>query len=151
MIPLEKVELIVKKYETLEKELASGDIDKKNFVNKSKEYASIGEVINQAKAYIGFQKEKEELSIHGTITPMLNQNQMRIGVIVPWIDKKNEFPAEFKDDNNVIMPMGIQGYEYIMDTDSIFHEMPKRVYHKYRFIQSLKRFVLTNEITTISK
>ena len=62
MIPLEKVQLIVKIYETLEKELASGNLDKKDFVDKSKEYSSIGDVINEARNYISFQKEKEELS-----------------------------------------------------------------------------------------
>ena len=36
MIPIEKVKLIVDTYKILEKELASGDIDKKNFVKKSK-------------------------------------------------------------------------------------------------------------------
>ena len=61
MIPLEKVEKIIKTYETLEKELASGDIDKKDIVKKSKEYSSIGEVINQARGYLDFEKEKEEL------------------------------------------------------------------------------------------
>ena len=61
MIPIEKVKLIVDTYATLEKELASSDIDKKNFVKKSKEYSSIGEVINEARAYIGFEKEKNEL------------------------------------------------------------------------------------------
>jgi peptide chain release factor 1 len=62
MIPLEKVQLIVDKYEALEKDLASGNIDKKDFVKKSKEYSKIGEVINEAKGYIKSQKEKEELS-----------------------------------------------------------------------------------------
>ena len=61
MIPIEKVRLIVKTYETLEKELASGDIDKKDFVKKSKEYSSIGEVINEAKGYVNFEKEREDL------------------------------------------------------------------------------------------
>jgi peptide chain release factor 1 len=61
MIPIEKVKLIVDKYESLEKELASVDIDKKDFVKKSKEYSSIGEVINEAKGYINFEKEKNEL------------------------------------------------------------------------------------------
>ena len=61
MIPIEKVKLIVTTYETLEKELASSDIDKKDFVKKSKEYSSIGEVINEAKGYINFEKEREDL------------------------------------------------------------------------------------------
>ena len=41
MIPLEKVKQIVNTYETLEKELASGDIKKKDFAQKSKGYSSI--------------------------------------------------------------------------------------------------------------
>ena len=61
MIPIEKVKLIIDTYKTLEKELASGNIDKKDFVKKSKEYSSIGEIINEAKGYIGFEKEKKEL------------------------------------------------------------------------------------------
>ena len=44
MIPLEKVQQIVNTYKTLEKELASSDIGKKDFVKKSKEYSSIGAV-----------------------------------------------------------------------------------------------------------
>tara|TARA_B110000014_G_C20049367_1_gene545781 strand:- start:124 stop:1200 length:1077 start_codon:yes stop_codon:yes gene_type:complete len=61
MIPIEKVELIIKTYSTLEQELASGNIDKKEFVKKSKEYSSIGEIIEAAKGYVGFQKEKKEI------------------------------------------------------------------------------------------
>ena len=58
MIPIAKVKLIVDTYKTLEKELASGNIDKKDFVKKSKEYSSIGEIIDQAKSYLSFEKEK---------------------------------------------------------------------------------------------
>ncbi len=61
MIPIERVQQIVNTYEALEKELASGNIDKKAFVRKSKEYSNIGGVINEAKEYISFEKEKYEL------------------------------------------------------------------------------------------
>ena len=61
MIPQEKVKKIVEAYDLLEKELASGDISKKDFVKKSKEYSSIGEIINVAKGYLSFEKEKLEL------------------------------------------------------------------------------------------
>ena len=61
MIPITKVKLIVDTYKNLEKELASGNIDKKDFVKKSKEYSSIGEIINQAKGYLSFEKEKLDL------------------------------------------------------------------------------------------
>ena len=61
MIPLQKVKSIIDTYQTLEKELSSSNIDKKDFVKKSKEYSSLGEVINQAKGYLSFEKEKVEL------------------------------------------------------------------------------------------
>ena len=61
MIPSEKISKIINKYQTLEKELSSGNISKKDFVKKSKEYSSIGEIINVAKNYLGFNKEKIEL------------------------------------------------------------------------------------------
>ena len=61
MIPLEKVQQIVNTYKTLEKELASSDIDKKDFVKKSKEYSGIGEIIDEANGYLNFEKEKLEL------------------------------------------------------------------------------------------
>ena len=61
MIPLDKIKKIIDTYQLLEKDLASGDISKKDFVKKSKEYSSIGEIINEAKRYLSFKKEKEDL------------------------------------------------------------------------------------------
>ena len=61
MIPVAKVKLIVDTYKTLEKELASANIDKKDFVKKSKEYSSIRDFIKDARGYIGFENEKQEL------------------------------------------------------------------------------------------
>ena len=61
MIPLDKIKKIIDTYQLLEKDLASGDISKKDFVKKSKEYASIGEIINEAKRYLSFKNEKEDL------------------------------------------------------------------------------------------
>ena len=72
MIPVAKVKLIVDTYKTLEEELASGNIDKKDFVKKSKEYSSIGEVINEARGYIGFEKEKKELE------KIINEKKLKI-------------------------------------------------------------------------
>jgi len=61
MIPIEKIKNIVSTYENLEKELASQTISKKEFVKKSKEYSSIGEIITEARNYLNFEKEKLEL------------------------------------------------------------------------------------------
>jgi len=61
MIPIEKIALIIKSYEILEKELASETIDKRDFVNKSKEYSNIGEIINDAKTYVKIEEDKKDL------------------------------------------------------------------------------------------
>tara|TARA_B100000029_G_scaffold151244_1_gene146366 strand:- start:3012 stop:4088 length:1077 start_codon:yes stop_codon:yes gene_type:complete len=61
MIPIERVQQIIDTYESLEKELASGKIDKKDFAKKSKEYASVGEIIKDARAYLSYEKEKKDL------------------------------------------------------------------------------------------
>ena len=45
MIPKEKVEAIVSKHSSIEKELASGNIDSKNYASKSKEYAELGNIV----------------------------------------------------------------------------------------------------------
>ena len=49
MIPVAKIKLIVDTYETLEKELASVNISKEDFVKKSKEYSSIGRLLIRPK------------------------------------------------------------------------------------------------------
>ena len=49
MIPLEKIKKIVDTYNKLEKELASSGIKKEDLVKKSKEYSSIGDIINEAR------------------------------------------------------------------------------------------------------
>ena len=61
MIPLKTVEELILKHSSLERELSSGSIDKKLFAEKSKEYSDLNEIIANAKDYISFQTEKEEL------------------------------------------------------------------------------------------
>ena len=61
MIPIEKIKTIIDTHQNLEKALASTDIDKKDFVNKSKEYSNIGEIINEARGYMRIEKEKKDL------------------------------------------------------------------------------------------
>ena len=61
MVPIDKVKDIISKYNTLEKELSSGNIDPKFFAKKSKEYSSIGRIIKIAREYINFENEKKDL------------------------------------------------------------------------------------------
>ena len=61
MVPLNKVKEIIDKYDSLEKELSSGNINSKLFAKKSKEYSSLGTIISTAKEYLKFEKEKHDL------------------------------------------------------------------------------------------
>ena len=61
MIPKEKVEAIVSRHNSIEKELSSGDIDPKNFAEKSKEYSELGNILINAKDYLNFNNEKSDL------------------------------------------------------------------------------------------
>ena len=61
MIPQKTIEELITKHTTLEKDLSSGNIDKKLFAEKSKEYSDLNEIINDAKNYISFENDKDEL------------------------------------------------------------------------------------------
>ena len=61
MIPTKTIEELITKHSDLEKQLSSGQIDKKLFADKSKEYADINEIIDIAKKYTTFEEDKKEL------------------------------------------------------------------------------------------
>ena len=61
MIPLEKVQDLVVKHDSLEKELSTGTIDSKTFAQKSKEYSDLGNIISYARSYLKFDDELKEL------------------------------------------------------------------------------------------
>ena len=58
MIPEKTIEELISRHSSLEKDLASGKIDKKQFAEKSKEYSDLNEIILSAKKYISFEKDK---------------------------------------------------------------------------------------------
>ena len=61
MLPLEKVQNLIDRHFKLEKDLSSGDIDKKKYAEISKEYSDLSEIIKQAKEYLSYEKDTEEL------------------------------------------------------------------------------------------
>ena len=61
MIPLQKVREIIVKYDNLEKELSSGNVDPKLFAKKSKEYSEIGGIISVAREYVDFENIRKDL------------------------------------------------------------------------------------------
>ncbi len=61
MIPKDKVEAIVLNCNKIEKELSGSDLDPKKYVEKSKEYSELKGIINYAKNYLNFEKERKDL------------------------------------------------------------------------------------------
>ena len=61
MIPNKTIQDLITKHSNLEKELSLGNIDKKFFAEKSKEYSDLNEIINEAKEYLSFEQDKSEL------------------------------------------------------------------------------------------
>ena len=61
MIPKKTIEELIEKHSMLEKDLSLGKVDKKLFAEKSKEYSDLNEIIEDAKKYISFEKDKAEL------------------------------------------------------------------------------------------
>jgi len=61
MIPLKTIEDLISKHSLLEKELSSGEVNKKLFAEKSKKYSDLNEIIEQVKKYSTYDKDKIEL------------------------------------------------------------------------------------------
>ena len=62
MLPKEKVQNLIDRHLYLEKELSSGEVDKKKYAEISKEYSDLNEIIKQAKEYLNFKKETDDLN-----------------------------------------------------------------------------------------
>ena len=58
MIPEKTIKELINKHSILEKDLSSGTIDKKIFAEKSKEYSDLNEIVEDAKSYITYEKDK---------------------------------------------------------------------------------------------
>ena len=61
MIPKKTIKELIEKHSNLEKDLSTGEIDKKQFAEKSKEYSDINEIVEEAKKYLSFEKDQDEL------------------------------------------------------------------------------------------
>ena len=61
MLPITKVQKLILKHAQLENELSSGEIDRKKFAEKSKEYSDLNDIIKEANAYKDFEKNKKDL------------------------------------------------------------------------------------------
>ena len=62
MLPQDKVQYLINRHLELEKELSSGQVNKKKFAEISKEYSDLSEIVKQAKEYLSYQKDSNDLN-----------------------------------------------------------------------------------------
>ena len=153
MIPIEKVQDIVKRHNDLEKELSSENLDTKLFAKKSKEYSNLGSVIDIAKEYLNFEVEKKGLEQiledKNTDSEMIDMAKKDLGEM----NKKKEkyenqlkiflLPKDEDDDKNAIVEIraGTGGLEASLFCADLF-----KMYEK---VCSKKKWSL--ELISISK
>ena len=61
MLPREKVQNLIDRHLKLEKELSSGEIEKKKYAEFSKEYSDLNDIIKPAKEFLSFENDIEDL------------------------------------------------------------------------------------------
>jgi peptide chain release factor 1 len=153
MIPQKTVEELIAKHSLLEKDLSSGDIDKKVFAEKSKEYSDLNEIVEDAKRYLSFDKDKRELEKiledQNSDEELKKMADTELNDLIE-LNKKNEkklklflLPKDEADKKNAIIEIraGTGGLEASLFAGDLF-KMYEKVSHK-------KKWLL--EIISISK
>ena len=144
MIPQKKIEELISKHTELEKDLSSGEIEKKFFAEKSKEYSDLSEIIESAKKYISYDKDKLELENiledENTDKELINMAQKELENL-KFQHEKNEkklkiflLPKDEADKKNAIIEIraGTGGLEASLFASDLF-KMYEKVSHKKKW------------------
>tara|TARA_B100000963_G_scaffold30061_1_gene22368 strand:+ start:2424 stop:3494 length:1071 start_codon:yes stop_codon:yes gene_type:complete len=153
MIPKKTVNDLLIRHSNLERELSSGEIDKKFFAEKSKEYSYLNEIINDAKKYLSFENNKQELekiladqNSDTELSKMAEAELKELDIQYKKIEKNLKLfllPKDEADKKNVIIEIraGTGGLEASLFASDLF-----KMYEK---VSSKKKWFL--EIISISK
>ena len=148
MIPQKTIQDLLDKHSILEKDLSKGDIDKKNFAEKSKEYSDLNEIVENAKSYISFDKDKAELEKilldHNSDDELKKMAEVELNDLQSK-HKRNEkklklflIPKDEADKKNAIIEIraGTGGLEASLFAADLF-KMYEKVSHKKKWILEL--------------
>ena len=148
MIPLKKIEELIQKHSLLEKDLSSGEIDKKLFAEKSKEYADLNEIIKDAKKYFSYEKDRLEiqkiLDDKNSDTELIKMAEIELNDLKQENETNEKklkmflLPKDEADKKNAIIEIraGTGGLEASLFAADLF-KMYERVSHKKRWIVEL--------------
>ena len=144
MIPKEKIKAIVTKHNNLEKELASGNLNSKNFSQKSKEYSDLNAIVASARDYLKYEEEKKDLEL--IISDKKSDKEMILLAekelsVVKTKKETNEkklkiflLPKDLDDKKNAIIEIraGTGGLEASLFASDLF-KMYEKVSHKKKW------------------
>ena len=153
MLPIAKVQSLILKHSELEKDLSSGNINKKNFAEKSKEYSELNEILKEAISYRDYEKNSKDLE--KIINDTNSEKDIRELAIVELEELKTEnrinekkiklflLPKDEADTKNAIIEIraGTGGLEASLFASDLF-----KMYEK---VSTKKKWNI--EIITISK
>jgi len=144
MIPLKTIKELISKHSILEKDLSSGEIDKKFFAEKSKEYSDLNEIIKNAKEYLTFERDKIELekilkdqNSDNELLKMAENELQDLEVQYQRNEKKLKLfllPKDEADKKNAIIEIraGTGGLEASLFASDLF-KMYEKVSHKKKW------------------
>jgi peptide chain release factor 1 len=144
MIPKKTIEELIEKHSILEKDLSSGKIDKKLFAEKSKEYSDLNEIIDDAKKYISFEKDKTELekiiNDQNSDNELLKMAEIELKDLQIQFEKNEKklklflLPKDDADKKNAIIEIraGTGGLEASLFASDLF-KMYEKVSHKKKW------------------
>ena len=144
MIPRKTIEELISKHSLLEEDLSSVNLDKKLFAEKSKEYSEINEIINDAKKYLSFEKDKIELEKilkdKNSDKEFLKMAEMELKDLETQFEKNEKklklflLPKDEADKKNAIIEIraGTGGLEASLFASDLF-KMYEKVSHKKKW------------------
>ena len=144
MIPKKTIEDLISKHLLLEKELSSGEVDKKLFAEKSKEYSDLNEIVEDAKKYFSYDNEKQDLEkiledsssdddfksmAQNELVSLKSENELREKKLKLFLLPKDE-----ADKKNAIIKIraGTGGLEASLFASDLF-KMYEKVSHKKKW------------------
>ena len=148
MIPHKTIEELINKHSLLEKDLSSSKIDKKLFAEKSKEYADLNEIIQNAKKYISYKKDRleiqkilEDKSSDEELIKMAETELNNLKLEYENDEKKLRLfllPKDEADKKNAIIEIraGTGGLEASLFASDLF-KMYEKISHKKKWIVEL--------------
>ena len=145
MIPEKTIKELINKHSILEKDLSSGTIDKKIFAEKSKEYSDLNEIVEDAKKFITYERDKLELEKilqdQNTDQELINMAQNELTNLKMQYEKNEKklklflLPKDEADKKDAIIEIraGTGGLEASLFAADLF-KMYEKVSHKKKMV-----------------